>query len=535
MICYQLRRAPLKENLAMHFTFPTDDQDLTALRADLCAVLVFDGECLDSPQLRALDQAFSGLLSKLLEEEQFSGKKTQCLNIHTHGKLGASRVLLVGLGKRKDFQPSDVRFAAARAIRTANGSRGRSIAIVLPDGIMDAAPRAGRIAQFLAEGAILGAYQFDRYRTGDRKRPSTVAEVAILSWLPGEKVPAEGGVNRALSVEVKAACERGATRGACVSRGVMMARDLVNEGASEMTPRRLATIAEQLGRDQGFEVEILGPKECSDLGMGLFLAVARGSTEEPRFLHLTYRPKGRAPRRRIVLIGKSVTFDSGGLSIKTMEGMMDMKMDMGGGATVLGAASVLGRLDCPDEVHIICAATENMPSGSAYKLGDVLRSMNGKTVEITNTDAEGRLTLADAVTYALSKIKPDEIIDFATLTGACTVALGPNIAGVMSNDQQMADRVLGASRDAGEDMWQLPLPDRLMDMLKSEIADLKNCGERMGGCLTAGLFVKEFVGETPWVHVDMAGPVQATKEWGHQAKGATGFGVSTILELLVPR
>lgn len=521
----------------MQFTFPTDDQDLTALRVDLCAVLVFDGECQESPLVRALDQALSGLLSCLLEEEQFSGKKSQCLTVHTHGKLGTSRVLLLGAGKRQDFQHSDVRFATARAIRAANASRGRSVAIVFPDLAKELRDSAERLGQFIAEGALLGAYQFDRYRTGDRKRPSTVAQVAIVPWLPGEKAPSPSesdAVVRLPCAASRPAFERGARRGTEVARGVMLARDLVNEGASEMTPTRLAAIAEQLSKDQGLEVEILGPKQCSELGMGLYLAVARGSVEEPRFLHLTYKPKG-TPRRRVVIIGKSVTFDSGGLSIKTSEGMMDMKMDMGGGAAVLGAASVLPRLDCPDEVHILCAATENMPSGSAYKLGDVLRSMNGKTVEITNTDAEGRLTLADAVTYAVNKIKPDEIIDLATLTGACTVALGPHIAGVMSNNSAMAKRVLDAAGAAGEEMWQLPLPDRLMDMLKSEIADLKNCGERMGGCLTAGLFVKEFVGETPWVHIDMAGPVQATKEFGHQAKGATGFGVSTLVELLVPR
>jgi leucyl aminopeptidase len=522
----------------MQFTFPTDDQDLTALRVDLCAVLVFDGECQESPLVRALDQALSGLLSCLLEEEQFSGKKSQCLTVHTHGKLGTSRILLLGAGKRKDFQLSDVRFMTARAIRAANASRGRSIAIVFPDLARKWRDAAARLGQFLAEGALLGAYQFDRYRTGDRKRPSTVAQVALVPWLPGEKAPPPPESDSSVRLPCAAsrpAFERGATRGVEVARGVMMARDLVNEGASEMTPTRLAAIAEQLGADQGLEVEILGPKECGELGMGLYLAVARGSNEEPRFLHLTYRPKERAPRRRIVIIGKSVTFDSGGLSLKTSEGMMDMKMDMGGGAAVLGTASVLQRLDCPDEVHILCAATENMPSGNAYKLGDVVRSMNGKTVEITNTDAEGRLTLADAVTYAINKIKPDEIIDVATLTGACTVALGPHIAGVMSNDSAMARRVLDAAGEAGEEMWQLPLPDRLLDMLKSEIADLKNCGERMGGCLTAGLFVKEFVGETPWVHIDMAGPVQATKEWGHQTKGATGFGVSTLVELLIPR
>lgn len=519
----------------MHFTFQTDHQDLAALRVDLCAVLLFEGEYAESPVLQALDQAFAGLLSRLLEEEQFSAKKSQCLTLHTHGKVGATRILFMGAGKRRDFQPSDLRFLSARVIRTANGSRSRSVAFVLPDepeGTQLSAATAERMGQFLVEGALLGAYQFDRYWTGERKRPCTVAEVSVLPWIPGAVAATK--MRRLPTAELHADFARGAKRGQSVARGIMLARDLVNESASEMTPRRLAAIAEQLSRDHGLSIEVLGPKECAELGMGLYLAVARGSQEEPRFLHLTYRP-ATEPRRRVALIGKSVTFDSGGLSLKTVEGMMDMKMDMGGGATVLGAALALSQLGCPDEVHILCAATENMPSGSAYKLGDVVRSMNGKTVEITNTDAEGRLTIADAITYTLNKIKPDEILDFATLTGASIVALGPNIAGVMSNHQETAGRLLGAARDSGEEMWQLPLPERMLEMLKSEVADLKNCAERAGGCITAGLFLKEFVGETPWVHVDMAGPVQATKEWGHQQKGATGFGVATIVEYLVPR
>jgi leucyl aminopeptidase len=213
--------------------------------------------------------------------------------------------------------------------------------------------------------------------------------------------------------------------------------------------------------------------------------------------------------------------------------MLDMKMDMGGGGAVLGAMSALSRLGCPDEVHVLCAATENMPDGTAYKLGDVLRGMNGKTVEINNTDAEGRLTLADAMSYAASRIQPDVILDFATLTGACEVALGPHTAGLMSTSQDVASALLSAARTAGEDMWQLPLPERLGEALKSDIADIKQCGDRKGGCITAALFLKEFVGDTPWVHVDMAGPVKATQEWGHHAKGATGFGVASIVEFLL--
>jgi leucyl aminopeptidase len=264
--------------------------------------------------------------------------------------------------------------------------------------------------------------------------------------------------------------------------------------------------------------------------MGLYLAVAQGSVEEPRFIHLAWKPSGPA-RRRVVLVGKGVTFDSGGLSLKTNEGMLDMKTDMAGAAAALAATVAVGEEQLPIEVHALAACTENMPSGSSYKLGDVLTSMAGKTVEINNTDAEGRLTLADALTFGL-RLEPDVIIDLATLTGACVVALGPHIAGVMSNDEALAREWLGAASAAGEDMWRMPLPPRLVEQLKSEVADMRNTGERWGGALTAGLFLKEFVGDKPWVHVDLAGPSSADKENAHVSKGGTGFGVATLLAFL---
>ncbi|HVV51270.1 MAG TPA: leucyl aminopeptidase, partial [Polyangia bacterium] len=303
----------------------------------------------------------------------------------------------------------------------------------------------------------------------------------------------------------------------------------VNEPAGVLTPSRLAALATGWAEKAGLSVEVLDRAACAELGMGLFLAVAQGSTEEPRFIHLGWTPPGA--RRRVVLVGKGVTFDSGGLSLKTNDGMLDMKTDMAGAAAVLAATIAAAEEKLPVEVHALCACTENMPSGNSYKLGDVIRSLNGKTVEINNTDAEGRLTLADAITFGL-RLRPDALLDFATLTGACMVALGPHIAGVMSNDDALAGAFLATAQQAGEEMWRMPLPPRLAEQLKSEIADLKNTGERWGGALTAGLFLKEFVGETPWVHVDIAGPSSAGKEYGHVAKGGTGFAVASILNHL---
>lgn len=504
----------------MRFSHRTDDiPAIVSEKVDLCAIICQEGFASQQVDgkgcsgLRALDAALDGLLLMLATEEHFSGKKGQALQVHTHGKVGPKRILLLGVGKPKDFAISELRHASARAVRAATASKCQSLALVLP--ATDPVD-AERVGEFVAEGVLLAGYQFDKYLSGERKRPTTLTEVRLVT-----------------AAATGAALDKGLARGEKIAHGVMQARDLAHEQASELTPRRLADFAAELAKSRGLECEILGPAQCAELGMGCFLGVARGSDEEPRLIHLAYKPKG-TPRRRVALVGKTVTFDSGGLSLKTTEGMLEMKYDMGGAATVIGAIGVLCELDCPDEVHVICAATENMPSGRAYKLGDVLRSMAGKTVEINNTDAEGRLTLADAITYTLTRIKPDELLDFATLTGGAVVALGPHIAPVMSNSPELVSKLLGAAGQVGEGMWQLPLPERLFDSLKSEIADMKNSGERYGGAMIAGLFLKEFVGNTPWAHVDMAGPVSASKEWGHISKGPTGFGVATLVEYLVP-
>jgi leucyl aminopeptidase len=290
------------------------------------------------------------------------------------------------------------------------------------------------------------------------------------------------------------------------------------------------------------------------MGMGLLLGVARGSSEEPRFIHVVYRPEGypagdqasptHAPAgddggrppprpRRVALVGKGVTFDSGGLSLKTTPQMLDMKADMAGAAAVLAAVGALADLRASCEVHAIAACVENMPSGHASRIGDVLRSLSGKTVEISNTDAEGRLLLGDALTYA-ARQEVDEIVDLATLTSACVVALGKETAGLMGSDPAAVERFAAAARMAGEDVWPLPLPQRLRETLKSEVADLKNTGDRFGGALVAGLFLREFVGATSWLHLDIAGPAVAEKAWGHLAQGGTGFGVATLIEYLAP-
>jgi leucyl aminopeptidase len=478
---------------------------------DLLAVPVFDDGVAQCDLVKTLDGKLGGFLAAAAQDERFEGKPGQSLSFHTQGKLPSKRVLLLGCGKASAFDAADARHLAARAARAAGSAGARAFAVAVPGGKDDE-----RFLQLTVEGARLGRYKFGRYLTAeDAKRPDTVESCTVVA--PGA------------SADVFA---RAVKRAELVATSVAKARDLINEPAGYMTPRRMEEEARAIAKASGLEIEVLGPGECRELGMGMFLAVSQGSTEEPRFIHLTYKPAGA--KRKVALVGKGVTFDSGGLSLKPSDGMLDMKVDMSGAAAVIAAMSAIAQVGSPVEVHAFAACTENMPSGSSYKLGDVLRSLAGKTVEINNTDAEGRLTLGDAITYAL-KQKPDEVFDFATLTGACVVALGPHTAGVMSNDDKLRDRWLAAAKSAGEDMWPLPLTPRLKEQLKSEIADMRNTGERWGGALTAGLFLKEFVGETPWCHVDIAGPASADKEFGAISKGGVGFAVATMVEYLCPR
>jgi leucyl aminopeptidase len=496
---------------------------------DLLALAVFDDQLSlvasassdTTMGLRTLDVALGGLLARAMADERFRGKPGQILSLHTGAKLPARRLTLLGIGPRADFSPSTIQNAAAQLARHAVAAGARDVIFTMAD---DGKPT--EILPWLfaaAYGLHLGTYRFDKYLTADADKKGT----AIVDvWL------SPPGLGDTLEAPQQLAVER-ATR---TAEAVAFARDLVNEPAGQLTPTALADRAAARAVAAGATATIFSAAECRTRGMGLFLAVAQGSEEEPRFVHLAWIPKPSSdsparPRRRVVLVGKGVTFDSGGLSLKTTEGMLDMKTDMAGAAAVLSALAVVAQENLPVEVHALAACTENMISARAYKLGDVLKSMDGKTVEINNTDAEGRLTLADALTYGLT-LRPDVIFDFATLTGACIVALGPHTAGVMSNHEQTRQEWLAAAQSAGEAMWPLPLPPRRVEQLKSEVADLRNTGERWGGALTAGLFLKEFVGTTPWVHVDLAGPSSASKEWGIVAKGGTGFGVATILEYL---
>jgi leucyl aminopeptidase len=484
---------------------------------DLFAFTTFGDPSKDS-FFKSLDSALSGVLSDVAKSESFEGKTGQSIVVHTHGRLPAKRILVVGAGGRSEFANHHIRDIAATVAQAANKASAAAVGFVVP------AVGAGReqvLLQIIAEGVHLGTYKFGRYLTGeDHKRPMALKRFGVFLDTKGKKPTA--AQTKAFTAAV--------TRGTQIAQAVNHARDLINEPPAAVTPIVMANDAQAIAKKhKSLTVTVLDAKKCQELGMGMFLAVGKGSDQEPRFIHMTYKP-AKKPRKRLCFIGKGITFDSGGYSLKTSQAMEDMKVDMSGAAAVIAAMDAIATLGSEHEVHVIAACCENLVSGRAYKLGDVLTSMDGTTVEINNTDAEGRLTLGDAITYARTKIQPDEMFDFATLTGACMVALGPYTAGVMSDHDSLLKGWMSCAERTGEDMWRLPLTARLRDQLKSQVADMRNTGDRFGGAITAGLFLKTFAKDTPWVHVDIAGPASLSTTRPSQPKGGTGFAVATIVE-----
>ncbi len=458
--------------------------------------------------LDAIDAALSGALLAQAKREEFTGKPGSSLSIGSNGKLAARTVLVLGLGDDKHPSAPAVRSYAARAARTANAERARSVAVVAPSGDV-ASLRA------LAEGLPLGAYRFTKYLTGERA-PKVMLEEAVIVL---EKVTPAG--------------KDAVDLGAAIGRAVCLTRDLVTEPPNVLDAPELARRAQAVAKAGGLKIQVFDKAEITKRKMTLLLAVNQGSTTEPRFIHMSYVPKtqGKKKPKKLVFVGKGLTFDSGGLCIKPADGMIDMKIDMSGAGNVVGLMAAVAALKPNVEVHGIIAATDNMPDGNAYRPGDVFPSLDGKFVEIINTDAEGRLVLADALAYSRT-LEPDLIVDNATLTGACMVALGNTCSAFYSNRDELATKFKAAVDEAGESMWRMPLLEELRDQLKSEIADLKHLGSRYGGSITAALFLREFVGDVPWVHCDIAGPVVSDKPMGFYVKGATGHGVLSFLKLI---
>ncbi len=481
-------------------------------KADLLIVGVFEGS--EITPVSKLDAALGGHLSVHVREDEFKAKEGATLSIHTHDKLPYRKLALLGLGDRKGFDLKRLRSATARAAKLAGASKAKTLALWLP--FEKASPKVGDAIQAAAEGLILGAYRYDRYKEDKKLKP--LEEVALLT---------------ALSINAKF-FEKCVADAQAFAGASAYARNLVNTPALEMHPATFVQEALALAVGQKrMSIKIFGRKELLQMGCGGILAVAQGSAHEPKMIHLTYKPAAKA-KKRVVLVGKGVTFDSGGLSLKPADGMMDMKIDMAGAAAVLAVFRALTVLKLPVEVHGICAMVENMPSGTAIRPGDIVKTMSGKTIEILNTDAEGRVTLADTLFYG-SQQKPDMMIDLATLTGACIVALGQDITGMLTDDDKLAARLEQASAASGEPLWRLPLYAPYAEQVKSRHADLKNIGSKGGaGTITAGLFLKEFIGETPsWAHLDIAGPSYNEKDYQDERPwGASGHGARLLLEFL---
>jgi leucyl aminopeptidase len=481
--------------------------------ADLLAVAVAGRPTAADPVLGPLAKTLGVDLGAAADDELFEGKAEQQLALSGRDRLPARRILLVGVDPAAPPYLRARTFAVA-AVRHALALNLRRVALAWTD--LGGLDTAGWIEASVV-GAETGAYRFTEYLT-DERRPKSAVESVVLCAPPAWRSPP-----RPRLVELLA-------RAAAVAEALQLARDLINEPPNVLHPAELARRAEVVAGRVGLKLTVWDGPAIAEHGMNLLLAVNRGSENPARFLRIDYRPP-KPSKRRVVLVGKGLTFDSGGLCLKPPKGMQDMKCDMSGGAAVLATMLACALRKPKVEVIALIPCTENMPGGNAMRVGDVVRSYGGKTVEILNTDAEGRLILADALGYAL-ELKPTVIIDQATLTGACMVALGPNAAGLFANDEAEADRLLRAAQYTGEQYWRLPLAEDLKELLRSEVADLRNVGEQYGGAITAALFLRSFVGSTPWIHLDIAGPAYQEKASGYAPRGGTGFGIPTLLRFL---
>ncbi|MBD2237899.1 leucyl aminopeptidase [Aulosira sp. FACHB-113] len=480
------------------------DTPLLEWTGDTLAIGLFEDNLELTGELATLDSKFAGILKELITEEEFKGKANSTVFTRIAASTPVKKVIIVGLGKPDALTTDSLRRAAAAVGRVAKKQKVKTLGFSFP--LWNNDPAA--TAQAIAEGVQLALYQDTRFKSDPEEKKSQVETIDLLGF---------GGQESAINLANQ------------IVSGVILARELVAAPANSVTPITMAETAEAIAKDHGLQIQILEREECEKLGMGAFLGVAQASDLPPKFIHLTYKPEG-TPTRKLAIIGKGLTFDSGGLNIKGAgSGIETMKIDMGGAAATLGAAKAIAQIKPSAEVHFISAVTENMISGHAMHPGDILTASNGKTIEVNNTDAEGRLTLADALVYA-DKLGLDAIVDLATLTGANVIALGEDIAGLYTPDDAVAAQIEKAAKSTGEKIWRMPMEEKYFEGLKSGIADMKNTGPRPGGSITAALFLKQFVKDTPWAHLDIAGPVWSDKENGYNGPGATGYGVRTLVD-----
>lgn len=475
------------------------------------AVAVFKDEKPDGGLLKTLDAATGGMIAEAVRSEEFSAKEGETAYFHVSGKeLKARRVLLIGCGARDAYKAAKITQMAGSAVRFLRSKNVKSIGI-----ISRADGDAEKTAQMVVVGAVMGIFEPDKYRTKDKEQREIDAVTVI----------AEGGDEKALN--------RGAERGRIIGESINFTRDLANEPGAYMTPTIMAERARQVSKQFGLSCDVLDQKQMEKLGMGSLLGVARGSDEPPKLIVMKYQPPRSKSSKSglLALVGKGITFDSGGISLKPGENMELMKYDMTGAATVIGTMRAIAQLKPSIPVLGVAPCSENLPSGKATKPGDVLRAMTGKTIEVINTDAEGRLVLADAIAYA-KKLGATKIIDMATLTGAVSIALGDVNTAILGTDQELIDQFIAAGKEVGERFWQLPLDDDYTKQIKSDIADIKNVGGKKAGTITAAAFLKEFAEETPWAHLDIAGTAWGDPATPFRAKGPTGVAVRTLIEFI---
>lgn len=480
-----------------------------AARTDADAVaLLWTSEGGKFPSVAVLDKALDGWLSAVAAEEGFKAKAGEILTVRTDGRLPAKKIILCGVGAKKNADGEALRQAAAAALSAVKKQPAAKLAIAFDIPTEVGAFEAGKV---IAEGLVLGAYRFGTFKALDAEGP---ASVQVL-----------------VDVKSHKAAKEGFDLGRLFAQATVAARELVNQPGGHLLPLELAKAAEAAVKDKAnVTIQIIHKAELKKMGAGGLLGISQGSDHDPVLVHMVYKP--RKAKKVLAIVGKAITFDSGGLSIKPSKGMETMKCDMAGAAAVIGVFSVIDQIKPEVEVHGIFGACENMISGKALRPGDVVKTLNGKTIEILNTDAEGRVTLADTLHYAALQ-KPDAIVDLATLTGAVVVALGDEITGLMSNNRSLSGKIKAAAEEAGEKMWELPLEKNYAFELKSDVADYKNDTSRAGMSITAGLLLQEFVGGLPWVHLDIAGPAFADKAFNsYTKKGGTGHAVRTLLSWL---
>src|SRR5688572_15935215 len=485
--------------------------DIASVAADAVVVNLFEGVTAPGGGTGAVDQAMGGALTQLIASGDLRGKLGETTLVHTLGRLLSPRVVVVGLGKSEDFDVDKVRSLSGDLARYLRRQRLKNVAVIC-HGAGIAGLEAEDCAAAIAEGTLLGTYRFMRHKKADDE---TDVETLTIVEHDASKLPA---------------LERGVERGRIMAEQTNFSRDLANEPANYLTPTELADRAKTMAAQTGLECEIYGPDWLKQKGMGGVLGVAAGSAQAPRFIVLRYNGAGAV--KPVALVGKGITFDTGGISIKPAAGMWEMKGDMSGGASVISAMGAIGRLKPHINVVGIVPATENMPSGTATKPGDVLVTMIGKTIEVDNTDAEGRLILSDGLAYAVEQ-GATAIVDVATLTGAISIALGNVAFGAMTNDAGLMDRIKRAAAAAGEKVWELPMWEEYREQIKSDVADMKNTGGRGAGSITAAMLLREFVGDTPWVHLDIAGVDIYERDKGVIVKGASGIPVRTLVQLVL--